>query len=113
MTPQFRISGDFETLRISANMHDVPAAVSICLTDLRICADRLPVTAPQAVRLGYLDDQEVTILVARLRDPQAKRWYAKFHGWLSDRPDLFETIYEDAEYLLTRVCRERISILDD
>ena len=47
-------SGDVKTLRISANTHDVPAAVSICLTDLRIRADRLPVTAPQAVRRSWL-----------------------------------------------------------
>jgi hypothetical protein len=47
-------SGDVKTLRISANTHDVPAAVSICLTDLRIRADRLPVTAPQTVRRSWL-----------------------------------------------------------
>ncbi len=56
----------------------------------------------RATLLDYLDDQRVTIVVARPRDPQAKRWYAKFHGWISDHPDLFETIHEDSEYILVR-----------
>ncbi len=47
-------SGDVKTLRISANTHDVPVAVSICLTDLRIRADRLPITSPQAIGRSWL-----------------------------------------------------------
>ncbi len=56
-----------------------------------------------AALLDYLDDQRVTIVVARPRDPQAKRWYARFHGWISDHPDHFETIHENSEYILVRV----------
>ncbi len=56
----------------------------------------------QAALLDYLDDRQGTIVVARPRDPQAKRWYAKFHGWISDHPDHFETIHEDSEYILVR-----------
>jgi hypothetical protein len=50
----------------------------------------------------YLDNQRVTIVVARPRDSQAKRWYFGFHGWISDHPDHFETIHKDSEYILVR-----------
>ena len=63
----------------------------------------------EAALLAYLDREQVTVLAVRFSDPQAKRWYAKFHGWISDYPDLFETIYEDSEYLLTRIRRERLA----
>ncbi len=47
-------TGDVKTLRISANTHDVPVAVSVCLTDLQIRADRLPVTTSRPAQRSAL-----------------------------------------------------------
>jgi hypothetical protein len=69
-----------------------------------------PLWIPEYVGLlEYLQRHEVTMLIARQRDPLPQNRYVAVKGWLDEHPDVFELLHDDGNYSIVRVDRARLN----